>query len=415
MKVVTVAAAAATLGWDRTFRTTVLATGPVEHGILKGDLVVVGSGDPSLGGPPALDQGVFETWAANLRASGISAIDGRIIGDSRAFEGSGLGRGWMWDELDASYATPVSALSFNENTVVVTVKPGVAAGDFAAVESRPGGHGLVIENTARTVEKTAKAAISLDRAPGSAVLRVSGTMPAGAAPLVRTVSVESPTMLAVGALRQVLSTRGIPVSGDAVDIRVLPMPPDLSSSRTLFVHQSPSLAQIGKVTLKVSQNLYADTLLRLVGCGDAQPCSVRAGIDAVSGVLNNWGIAPGSYVMADGSGLSRYNYLTPELLVTILTRMSADQRLRAAFLDALPVAGVDGTIAGRMRDTKAQGNARAKTGSISNARALSGYVTSADGEPLVFSIIANNFNVPAAEANLAIDRVVVRLAEFRRR
>jgi D-alanyl-D-alanine carboxypeptidase/D-alanyl-D-alanine-endopeptidase (penicillin-binding protein 4) len=119
--------------------------------------------------------------------------------------------------------------------------------------------------------------------------------------------------------------------------------------------------------------------------------------------------------MVDGSGLSRYNYLTPDVLVTVLTRISGDQRLRPAFLDALPVAGVDGTISSRMRDTKAQGNARAKTGSIANARALSGLVTSADGEPLVFSIIVNNFNVPQSEADRVIDRAVVRLAEFRRR
>jgi D-alanyl-D-alanine carboxypeptidase/D-alanyl-D-alanine-endopeptidase (penicillin-binding protein 4) len=103
------------------------------------------------------------------------------------------------------------------------------------------------------------------------------------------------------------------------------------------------------------------------------------------------------------------------VLVTILTKISADERLRPAFLDALPVAGVDGTIGSRMKDTKAQGNARAKTGSISNARALSGYVTSADGEPLVFSMMVNNFNVPQAEADRVIDRAVVRLAEFRRR
>ncbi|MCX6545642.1 MAG: D-alanyl-D-alanine carboxypeptidase/D-alanyl-D-alanine-endopeptidase [Acidobacteria bacterium] len=419
MKVVTMAAAGETLGWDRTFKTTLLATGPIEQGVLKGDLVVVGSGDPSLGGRPTAGNTIFDAWAADLRAKGISAIQGRIIGDDRAFEPQGLGAGWAWDFLDAAYATPTGGLNFNENTVQVTVKPGAAAGDFAAVESAPGGHDLVIENAAWTSAATAEVAISLDRAPGSAVLRVSGSLPAGHAPVVRSVSVESPTLLSVGALRRALSTSGIPVSGDAVAIRSLAAAPDVVRAVPLLTYTSPTLTQIGKLTLKVSQNLYADTLLRLMGCPaplESRPmCTTRAGIRTVGEVLKGWGIAPGSYVMVDGSGLSRYDYLTPELLVTVLTRMNSDERHRGPFLDALPIAGVDGTISGRMRDTKAQGNARAKTGSISNARALSGFVTSADGEPLVFSMIVNNFNVSQAEADRLIDRAVVRLAEFRRR
>jgi D-alanyl-D-alanine carboxypeptidase/D-alanyl-D-alanine-endopeptidase (penicillin-binding protein 4) len=167
--------------------------------------------------------------------------------------------------------------------------------------------------------------------------------------------------------------------------------------------------------LKVSQNLYADTLLKVIGRpADGGPATTREGRKVLREVLQGWGIAPEQYVQADGSGLSRYNYLTADVLVTVLTRMYSNDRHIAPFITALPVAGVDGTIAGRMKDTRAQGNARAKTGSIANARALSGYVTSADGEPLVFSMIVNNFNVPQSQADAVIDRAVVRLAEFRR-
>jgi D-alanyl-D-alanine carboxypeptidase/D-alanyl-D-alanine-endopeptidase (penicillin-binding protein 4) len=171
----------------------------------------------------------------------------------------------------------------------------------------------------------------------------------------------------------------------------------------------------------VSQNLYADTLLKRIGQPAPQatgvpvaPATTSAGIKAVQEVLARWGISPDRYLQVDGSGLSRYNYLTADVLATVLTRVFADERLRAAFIDGLPVAGVDGTIASRMKNTKAQGNARAKTGSISNARALSGFVTSADGEPIVFSMIVNNFNVPQSDADAIMDRAVVRLAEFRR-
>ena len=416
MKVFTMAAAAETLGWDRTFKTMVLATGPIEQGVLKGDLVVVGSGDPSLGGRPATGNTIFEAWAAELRAKGISTIQGRIIGDDRAFEPQGLGAGWAWDYLEAGYATPTGALDFNENLVQVTIRPGLSVGDFAAIDVRPNASGLRVDNSVRTVAKDTAANINVDRLGGSSVLHVSGTVPMGRAPVVRAVSVDSPTALFVGVLRQTLSANGIAVSGDAVEIRSLATPPDLTRAVPLLTYTSPTLAQIGKLTLKVSQNLYADTLLRLMGCTrPTVPCTTQAGIKTVQQVLKGWGLAPDGYVMVDGSGLSRYNYLTPDVLVTILTKLNADERLRPGFLDALPIAGVDGTIGSRMKDTKAQGNARAKTGSISNARALSGYVTSADGEPLVFSMIVNNFNVPQAEADRVIDRAVVRLAEFRRR
>ncbi|MEI6668328.1 MAG: D-alanyl-D-alanine carboxypeptidase/D-alanyl-D-alanine-endopeptidase [Acidobacteriota bacterium] len=416
MKVVTVAAAGEALDWDRTFKTVVLATGAVEHGVLQGDLVVVGSGDPSLGGrPAAAGQAVFESWAAELRARGISAIQGRIIGDDRAFEAQGLGTGWTWDDLSASYATPMGALAFNENTVRLTITPGSAVGDFATVEAVPVASGMRVEHAVRTIAKDATGNIEVDRPGGSSVVRVSGTIAAGRVPVVRTVSVDSPTALFVGALRQTLSARGIAVSGDAVAMVSLSSPPDLAHAVPLFTYTSPTLAQIATVTLKVSQNLYADTLLRQMGCtAPPAPCTTQAGLKKVQQVLKGWGVAPDSYVMVDGSGLSRYNYLTPDLLVAILTRMANDDRHRGPFADALPIAGVDGTISGRMKDTKAQNNARAKTGSIANARALSGYVTSADGEPLVFSIIANNFNVPQVEADRVIDLAVVRLAQFRR-
>jgi D-alanyl-D-alanine carboxypeptidase/D-alanyl-D-alanine-endopeptidase (penicillin-binding protein 4) len=219
----------------------------------------------------------------------------------------------------------------------------------------------------------------------------------------------------VGAFRQALLSHGVDVAGGAVDADALPAPPDVTGAETLVSYTSPPLSEIAKVLLKVSQNLYADTLLKAIGRpAGGGPATTSEGRKVLREVLQGWGIAPEQYLQADGSGLSRYNYLTADVLVTVLTRMYADDRHLEPFITALPVAGVDGTIGGRMRDTKAQGNARAKTGSIANARALSGYVTSADGEPLVFSMIVNNFNAPATQANAIIDRAVVRLAEFRR-
>ncbi len=415
MKVVTMAAAAERLGWDFTFMTKVVATGPVEGGVLKGDLVVVGSGDPSLGGRPTEGPTVVERWADQIRARGITRIEGRVIGLDNVFDDEGLGQGWAWDYLAYGYATPVSGLGFNENVVKLSFAPGSAAGDPVAVAARPDGSGLAIEAAVRTSAPEDRADVNVARRPGSLKLGVSGTVPAGKPDVTQDVSVENPTAFMAGAFRQALLGRGIEVSGGAIDADELPAPPDVAGAEALVSYTSPPLSEIGKVLLKVSQNLYADTLLKALGRpADGGTATAREGRRVLREVLQGWGIAPERYLQADGSGLSRYNYLTVDVLVTVLTRMYADDRHYVPFINALPVAGVDGTIAGRMKDTRAQGNARAKTGSIANARALSGYVTSADGEPLVFSMIVNNFNVPQSEADAIIDRAVVRLAEFRR-
>jgi D-alanyl-D-alanine carboxypeptidase/D-alanyl-D-alanine-endopeptidase (penicillin-binding protein 4) len=166
--------------------------------------------------------------------------------------------------------------------------------------------------------------------------------------------------------------------------------------------------------MKVSQNLYAETLLRMEAI-TAPPASVGAGQKAERSVLDRWGVPPDGYVLADGSGLSRYNYLTADTLATVLRRLYRDPRHRDAFVEALPVGGVDGTLSRRFRETRAAGNVRAKTGSIANARALSGYVKTLDGEMLLFSILANNFNVPAAAVEATTDLIVERLANFTRK
>jgi D-alanyl-D-alanine carboxypeptidase/D-alanyl-D-alanine-endopeptidase (penicillin-binding protein 4) len=164
--------------------------------------------------------------------------------------------------------------------------------------------------------------------------------------------------------------------------------------------------------MKVSQNVYADSLLKALGAV-AGNGSVEGGRQAARAVLQSWGIAPETYVLADGSGLSRYNYVTADMLVKILYRMQ-DSKHAASFEPTLPIAGVDGTLAERMKGSRREGNVRAKTGSIANVRALSGYVTTRDNEKLAFSILANHFNLPNATIDAVADGIVERLADFSR-
>ena len=165
---------------------------------------------------------------------------------------------------------------------------------------------------------------------------------------------------------------------------------------------------------KFSLNLHEETLLKTMGAGAGTPTS-KAGRAIVRSTLEMWGVAPGELVQADGSGLSRYNYLTADTLVRTLTHVDRDDKLRGPFGLALPVAGRDGTLSGRMTGTPAEGNVRAKTGAMSNVRTLAGFVTTADGEPVVFAILANNFEAPGDTIVRTIDAMAVRLAQFSRR
>jgi serine-type D-Ala-D-Ala carboxypeptidase/endopeptidase (penicillin-binding protein 4) len=409
MKIVTLAAAAERLGWDYTYETEVFAAGAVQAGTLQGDLVVAGSGDPSITEKDA--DTLFADWASQLKAAGVRAIAGRIVGDDDLFEDRGLGFGWSWDDLPDDYAAGVSALQFNENAVRVTIVPGPAAGDSAGMSVSPPSSGLTIVNGVRTGASGGSASIATSRLPGSMRLELRGSIPAGAAPAVLTVSVENPTLFFVTALRDALIAHGIDVRGPAVDIDdigvVAPRP-----QAPLIVHRSAPLSTLAIRLMKISQNLYAETLLKTMAT-DA-PRSAEGGRKEAAAALQAWGVGVDALIQRDGSGLSRYDYVTADALVTILTHVDRDNRLRAPFEATLPIAGRDGSLSNRMKGTAAEGNARAKTGSMSNVRGLSGYVTTADGEPLVFSILANNFDTPAATINDATDKIVVALASYKR-
>ena len=250
-------------------------------------------------------------------------------------------------------------------------------------------------------------------APGTVAVQIP-TNAAGANPATREVAVANPALYFAHALTLALIDRGIPVRGIPVVFQrsslLAPLP------RTAIVESpSPPLRAIATTMMKVSQNLYAETLLKAVGAGGDTAATANAGRAAAQKIFEGWGIQAGSYVQADGSGLSRYDLVTAEMIVTLLERMHKDPRHHDAFVATLPIAGKDGTISTRMRNTRAEGNAVAKTGSISNVRALSGYVRTQDGETLVFSILANSFTIPAATVNWIADVAVETLANYSRR
>ena len=412
MKIVTLAAAAERLGWDFTYETRLVTSAPVVRGVLDGDLIVVGSGDPTIGGRGGSPTRVFEAWADQLRADGITKIKGRIVADARAFDRQSLGAGWAWDYLASYYAAGVSALQFNESVADVAIHPGPAAGAPAVIEVRPIESGLILDNEVTTVAG-GETDLDLTRLPGSNRLVVRGTIPVGAKEVVRAATVDRPALYFVRMLRSTLVAKGIRVTGTAAEYEDVYRTAPAAPTRVLLSHRSAPLAEIARVQMKVSQNQYAETLLRTLGAqtGDG---TAAGGEKVVREVLDGWGIPQDAYVLVDGSGLSRYNYVCADVLVKVLQHVYNDSRLREPFMAALPIGGQDGTLEHRFVGTPAAGNVHAKTGSIANVRALSGYVTSLDGEPFVFSMIANHFTVPQAAIDAATDRAVERLASFSR-
>ncbi len=408
MKVLTTAVAAERLGWDFRFETRLVALGPVRDGVVHGDLLVVGSGDPTLDGRAAPVLRTFQTWAARLRAAGISRIDGRIIGDDDALEESGWGFGWSWDDLADGYAAPIGALQLNENTADVWLRPGLAPGMPAFAELSPAGSGLRLDNRAMTSAAGAPAAYGYARKPGDAVLTVTGTIPVSNAPAHDNAAVENPTLYFVSALKQTIEQAGIAVTGEAVDIDDVPTKPTLTDGTVLLAHVSEPLSEVITTCLKVSSNLYAETLLKTLGRVVANQGTAAAGLEVVRDTLRQWQMPVDPLVMRDGSGLSRYNYVNADLLVAVHAHMANDPKHADTWNQALPISGRDGTIRSRMKTI--EGRVHAKTGSIANVRALSGYVTTETGERLVFAVLGNHFEAPAEDVTAAIDRVVERLA-----
>jgi D-alanyl-D-alanine carboxypeptidase/D-alanyl-D-alanine-endopeptidase (penicillin-binding protein 4) len=413
LKVATLAEAAATLGWNFTYETRLVASGEVSGGVLDGDLVVIGSGDPSLVERDGSAARVFADWAAALKSTGIRAITGRIVGDDHAFDDEELGPGWAWDDLVDGFATGVSALQYNENAARLTIAPGASVGAPAIAHIAPSGSGLVIQNVLTTAAAGVPAHIEARRLRGSARLDLRGSIPIDGRPVGRTLSVDNPTLFFVTALRDSLIGAGIEVRGDAVDIDTLAAPLPRTAGSSIVTYRSPPLSTLAATMMKASQNLYAETLLKTVGAVSGAP-TLEGGRVAGLSVLESWGIAPASVIQVDGSGLSRYNYITPEALVTIMSHVDHDEGLRSAFENSLPIGGRDGTLVARFLGTPAEGNVRAKTGTLANARALTGYVTTTDGEPLVFAVLCNNYGRAPAVAISAIDAVVARLAALRR-
>jgi serine-type D-Ala-D-Ala carboxypeptidase/endopeptidase (penicillin-binding protein 4) len=435
-KLFTTAAALALIGPDYKFRTSVETSGSLDkYGRLSGDLVLVGRGDPTLSGRElpysmrtqrdADPLQVLEKLADEVAQKGVKYIDGDVVADDSYFAFERYGAGWSQDDLVWAEGAPVSALTINDNVIFVNIQPGTHPGDKAFVSLTPFSGYYTIDNRVATTPAGSGRKLYINREPGSTVLTLWGTMPMDDAGANEGLAIEDPAEFAASLFHHMLEVRGVAVYGkDRTRHTELA---SLSTFTTIVIassrggdehsptappgplvlaeYQSPPLSEDIQVINKVSQNLHAEILLRLLGREKGTGGTVQAGLEVIRGFLNTAGISSDDYAFYDGSGLSRDNLVTPHAVVELL-RYASSQPWGKEFHDSLPAAGVDGSLAERCKDLDPAAHVYAKTGSLGGVKTLSGYAVTAKGEPLAFSILTNNFSLPGKQVNDVIDRVI---------
>ena len=416
LKLFTSAAGLLNLGSDYRFTTNIFTNGHQSGSTLYGDLIIQGRGDPTISGRFYNNDinFVFDSWIDSLLDLGISTIKGNIVGDDNLFEDVGLGNGWAWDYETDWYAAQSSAVSYNDNCIDISIKYNKKL-DSVIVKSSPSLKSIIILNNLKPVNGNEKTDVNVYRERGTNVITVSGKFRRGADSLVTYSTVQNPTQFAMISFKNRIEKRGIRVNGYAMDIDDYERTINYSDLEKIFVWYSEPLSEIIKVINKNSQNFFAEQLLKTIGLEKKGLGSASNGIATLKETFAEIGLNPENILMYDGSGLSPLNMVTPRQIVELLKYMKSNEYLFPDFYNSLPIAGIDGTLGKRMKNTSAENVIRAKTGYISHVRSLSGYAVTGDNEPIAFSLIANNFSVPVKLAENIQDLVCLRLTNFRRK
>ncbi len=390
MKLFTTALALAKLGPDFRFHTTLETPGTISsQGALNGDLVLVGRGDPNLSnrkfpyelkeefdGPP--EKGLAELADA-LVAKGVRQISGDVVGDDSYFPRERYPNGWEIDDMVWEYGAAISAIVVNDNTVTLTLTPGEQVGGPVQAAVTPTTPDFVVENNVTTSAADVKSDLTLTREPGSNLVVVKGTLPAKSAPRKLVLAIEEPAQHAAATLKRLLEERGVKVAGVA---RARHDHPELGGDPVVLAeHVSVPLGDALKLINKISQNLHTEMLLRTAARQSGPWATTDDLMKIPADFYATAGIAPGDVIQTD------------------------------AYYASLPVAGVDGTLEDRMKNTPAAGRIHAKTGSVEHVRTLSGFAETPSGRRLIFSFLSNNQGGKSHEAADALTGLCVAMLE----
>jgi D-alanyl-D-alanine carboxypeptidase/D-alanyl-D-alanine-endopeptidase (penicillin-binding protein 4) len=413
LKLFTTALALDRLGADHRF-VTHLVREP------SGDLLLVGSGDPSLSGrvfpyqkdaPSGPPLQAIEDLADQAVASGVHGVDGDVVGDDRLYPWDPYPPSWTQDDALRDYGAPVSALTVNENVVTISVEPGARPGDPANLSLRPALEYFTIDNRVLTGTRGGEPSVNIRRIPGSRQWLLTGTVPAGHAALSEIIPIDDPALYAAAALYDALARRGVLIRGHPVARhRTVAEEYDSPAGDVIAMHTSPPLGDILQVMDKVSQNLYAELMLREIGRATRRDGTEEAGLAELAAFLTGMGASAGDWRLEDGSGLSRNAMVTPRLMTKLLAHLYASKN-RELWMSLLPAGGEDGTLDRRLCCFSGGQGIRAKTGSLARGLALSGYADSKAHGTLAFSILVNNFSAPPSAVRQWIDRIATVLLE----
>ena len=419
MKLLTTALALDKLGLNYRFRTTVETEGVLSPaGLLTGNLILVGRGDPNLSnrkfpfetkeefdGPP---DRVLAELADQIAARGVKEISGDVVGDDSYFPRERYPDGWEIDDMVWEYGAAISAIVVGDNTVTLMLTPGGKSGEPASAFVEPATPDFTVKNEVFTSAAKEKADLRLTREPGAQTVVVTGTLPARSAPHKLVLAIEEPAQHAASLLAQLLVDRGVRLTGK---IRALHDPDFREATRTVLAeHLSLPLGDTIKLVNKISQNLHSEVLLRTAARQQGRWATPEELLKFPEEFYARAGIAEDDVTQTDGSGLSRHDMVTPRALVALL-QFAQKQPWFADYYASLPIAGVDGTLNERMKNSVITGRIHAKTGSVSHVRTLSGYADTPGGHRLIFSFLSNNQGGKNHEAYDALDALCEAMLE----
>lgn len=425
-KIVVSAVAAALLAPDFTVHTSVYGSGPVVNGVLEGDLVLYGRGDPTFSVRCyAIDTtlaGACDTdpmqkltdLAAQLARAGVKSVAGAVVGDGSWFEPLLVHPAWENYDLNWWYAAPVSGLGYNDNSIDIKYSTGDMVGAPATLTFTPDFGDVTLENHTRTVPRGQDETIDFYRTAGTLSVWAQGNVEAGRTrPRTESFALPDPDLFAAHALRAALAAQGIAVLGatrSTTDSMVYEL-----------VRRGPPLAEVTSRPLKdwifpilnTSQNWYAEMTLKQLGKQFGRAGSWDEGLRIERRFLiDSVGVDSTQIALSDGSGLSASNLVSPLAFTQILRFIRAHPRY-ATFAAGLPQSGKRGSLRNRYVGTPLEGRVLAKTGSISRTNTLSGFVELESGKVLTFSVQANHHTLPSSVMLPQIDSVVVEMAKGR--